>query len=92
MLVGVIFKDEWLDIVLPADKVKEEIIKLLIIKKAISREKAKAIFNQYGQEYFEKKFAKEIKKKFVNYINNEVTSWFNYDEKLKKLKRNKNNV
>ena len=89
MLVGVMFKDEWLDIVLPADKVKVIIVDLLARKSRITKEQAKAIFNQHDQAYFEKKFEKEIKREFSSYISNEVSGWLNYDEKLNKLKRNK---
>lgn len=89
MLVGVMFKDEWLDIVLPANKVQVVIIDLIAKKNRITKEQAKAMFNQHDQAYFERKFEKEIKREFSSYISNEVSGWLNYDEKLNKLKRNK---
>lgn len=89
MLVGVIFNGEWLDIVLPANKVEVVLIDLLARKNRITREQAKLLFKQYNQQELEKKFAKEIKKEFANYIKKEVADWLKYEKKLEKWKRGK---
>lgn len=89
MLVGVIFNGEWLDIVLPSNKVEVVIIDILARKNRTTREQAKMLFKQCNQQELEKKFEKEIKKEFASYIKNEVGGWEKYEKKLEKWKMGK---
>lgn len=89
MLIGVMFKDEWLDIVLPGQKVRAVLVRIIANKYKLTKENADKVVSRFDQRELERIFEKQIKKEFDSYIKNERHLWQLYDNELEKLKRSK---
>lgn len=89
MIVGGTINGEYIDIVLPQPKVEDFLVVQIKNKYKVSVFKARAMLKSKDVREWQKEFEKEIKNRFANYIDSEITKWRNYDNYIATHKRRK---